>query len=62
MASVNNFIEGPFRSCSEEDFACDNLDCALPVGVCNGIADCQDLSDETSCGRCKINPLYYRHV
>ncbi|XP_072048087.1 uncharacterized protein [Amphiura filiformis] len=35
--------------CPKDDFACDNGNCVYTFGVCNGINDCLDNSDEQSC-------------
>lgn len=36
-------------SCAHDEFPCDQLVCLLPDSVCDGIANCADGSDETSC-------------
>ncbi|XP_062407924.1 membrane frizzled-related protein [Sardina pilchardus] len=37
------------KSCSREEFMCDNGRCLLPVSVCDGQPNCQDQSDEANC-------------
>ena len=39
--------------CKEGEFVCTNGDCVSNEYVCDGIADCDDGSDESSCGEFK---------
>ncbi|XP_018598430.2 membrane frizzled-related protein isoform X2 [Scleropages formosus] len=37
------------KSCSQDEFLCDDGHCVLPVSVCDGKPDCRDRSDEGNC-------------
>lgn len=39
--------------CKDGEFVCTNGDCVSNEYVCDGIADCDDGSDENSCGEFK---------
>ena len=46
-------------SCSAGDFTCDNGQCIDIVDRCNGVPECQDLSDEKNCRLVNIDPEKY---
>ncbi|XP_034024648.1 membrane frizzled-related protein [Thalassophryne amazonica] len=39
------------KSCSREEFRCDDGRCLLPASVCDGQANCQDQTDEANCNQ-----------
>ncbi|ESO96718.1 hypothetical protein LOTGIDRAFT_68388, partial [Lottia gigantea] len=41
------------RTCSEEEFTCNNGRCVPMAFKCDGHNDCQDFSDEFNCKQCK---------
>ncbi|XP_041918677.1 membrane frizzled-related protein [Alosa sapidissima] len=47
-AQYHSILPGQ-KSCSREEFMCDNGRCLLPVSVCDGQPNCQDQTDEANC-------------
>ena len=37
------------RTCSADEFTCDDQSCVSMTEVCDGLPDCNDGSDETDC-------------
>lgn len=47
----NIYLNQGLRTCSAEEFMCDNNDCIHKSWTCDGDADCVDNSDEQNCGK-----------
>ena len=75
-ASTLNFTFNPFKCVNQEDHCFDELgkltcfkcfDGTIISNnqVCNGVVDCEDLSDECLCENCKVKPLcevFYKQI
>ena len=46
-------------NCNVGQFSCDNAQCINISSRCNGVADCDDLSDEKSCQLVNVDPEKY---
>ena len=46
-------------SCNKGQFSCDNAQCIDISNRCDGVADCDDLSDEKSCRLVNVDPEKY---
>ncbi|XP_051534981.1 membrane frizzled-related protein [Myxocyprinus asiaticus] len=50
IAQYHSVLPGQ-KSCSREEFMCDNGRCLLPVSICDSQPNCKDHSDEVNCSQ-----------
>ena len=57
---ITTYLEPFFTfisACKLFEFQCDNSRCISGSSVCDDVADCDDYTDEYSCGNLNINPM-----
>ncbi|KAH7933168.1 hypothetical protein HPB49_009770 [Dermacentor silvarum] len=50
LDNQRDYPRGRLHLCDEDQFQCSNRQCIRLTGICNGVIDCADGSDEKSCG------------